>query len=254
MRCDAYTIVYIASALSTKAPPLPRTAPAPAARKSAPRRLPRPGEAKASRGDLAYRRLFESIERGTLKPGSRLREVELSAWLGASRTPIREALGRLEGEGLIARDPSRGMIVAELDHGMVAELYAMREVLEGTAAALAARHASEAEIHALREIAQMDRGLEDAVRIARANRLFHEALFRAAHNRFLLRAVNALRQSMVLLGPTTLATPGRPDMARGEHEAIVEAVARHDPHAAGEAARAHIRAAYRARLSLLLES
>jgi DNA-binding GntR family transcriptional regulator len=224
------------------------------ARKTAARRPPAPGEAKASRGDLAYRRLFEAIERGTLRPGARLREVELSTWLGASRTPVREALGRLEGEGLIARDPSRGMIVAELDHGMVAELYAMREVLEGTAAALAARHASEAEIHALREIAQMDRGLVDAPRIARVNRLFHEALFRAAHNRFLLRAVNALRQSMVLLGPTTLATPGRPDKARGEHEAIVEAIARRDPALADDAARTHIRTAYRTRLSLMLES
>jgi DNA-binding GntR family transcriptional regulator len=230
---------------------LPRSAAT--VRKTAPRRPPKPGEAKASRGDVAYRRLFEGIERGTLKPGSRLREVELSAWLGASRTPVREALGRLESEGLIARDPSRGMIVAELDHGMVAELYAMREVLEGTAAALAARHASEAEIDALREIAQRDRGLEDASRIARVNRLFHEALFRSAHNRFLLRAVNALRQSMVLLGPTTLATPGRPDQARGEHEGIVEAIAKGDPAAAEEAARTHIRAAYRTRLALMLE-
>jgi DNA-binding GntR family transcriptional regulator len=223
---------------------LPR--PAAPARKTAPRRPPRPAAAKASRGDLAYQRLFESIERGTLKPGARLRELELSTWLGASRTPIREALGRLEGEGLIARDPSRGMIVAEL--------YAMREVLEGTAAALAARHASEAEVDALREIAQRDRGLADAARIARVNRLFHETLFRAAHNRFLLRAVSALRQSMVLLGPTTLATAGRPGKARGEHEAIVEAIARRDPAGADEAARTHIRAAYRARLTLILES
>jgi len=166
---------------------------------------------------------------------------------------VREALGRLESEGLVSRAPSRGVVVAELDHGLVAELYAMREVLEGTAAALAARHASEAEIDALREIAAMDRGVEDAVRLARVNRHFHEALFRSAHNRFLLRAVNALRQSMVLLGPTTLATPGRPDKARGEHERIVDAIARRDGAAADEAARAHIRAAYRARLSLMLE-
>lgn len=250
MRRCSYTIVY--TLFSPDNAPVPRTAPA--ARKAASRRAPKPGEAKASRGDVAYQRLFEAIESGELKPGVRLREVELSDWLGASRTPIREALGRLESEGLISRDPSRGMIVAELDQGMVAELYAMREVLEGTAAALAARHASETEIDALREIAQKDRGLADAHRIARVNRLFHEALFRSAHNRFLLRAVNSLRQSMVLLGRTTLATPGRPDKARAEHEAIVEALARRDPPGAEEAARAHIRAAYRARLAQLLET
>ena len=142
-------------------------------------------------------------------PGTRLREVELSEWVGASRTPIREALGRLEGEGLIARDPSRGMIVAELDHGLVAELYVMREVLEGTAAGLAARHASDAEIDALRTLAQRDREMgDDPARLARINRLFHEAMFRCAHNRFLMRSVNSLRQSMVLLGRTTLADRG----------------------------------------------
>ena len=169
--------------------------------------------------------------------------------------PIREALGRLEAEGLVTRDPSRGMIVAELDHGLVAELYVMREVLEGTAAALAARHASDAEIDALRELAQRDREAgDDAIRLARLNRHFHEAMFRCAHNRFLMRAVHALRQSMVLLGQTTLAVPGRPKTARAEHDAIVEAIARHDAEAASAAARAHIRAAYRARLGLMLET
>lgn len=215
----------------------------------------KPRAARASRGDLAYQKLFESIENGRLKPGTRLREIELSAWLGASRTPIREALGRLEGEGLIARDPSRGMIVAELDPGLVAELYVMREVLEGTAAGLAARHASDAEIDTLREIAQRDREIgDDPARLAKSNRLFHEAMFRCAHNRFLLRSVNSLRQSMVLLGQTTLAVPGRPETARAEHEAIVDAIARHDAEGATAAARAHIRAAYRVRLGLMLES
>jgi DNA-binding GntR family transcriptional regulator len=226
-------------------------------RKAATKRARRtqPGASRASRGDHAYQQLFEAIESGSLKPGARLREVELSEWVGASRTPIREALGRLEGEGLIARDPSRGMIVAELDHGMVAELYDMREVLEGTAAGLAARHASEAEIDALREIAQRDREIgDDPVRLARCNRLFHEAMFRCAHNRFLLRAVQSLRQSMVLLGQTTLGIAGRAETARREHAAIVDAIARHDAEAATVAARAHIRAAYRARLGRMLET
>ena len=218
-------------------------------------RKAKPGASRASRGDHAYQQLFEAIESGSLKPGTRLREIEISEWVGASRTPIREALGRLEGEGLIARDPSRGMIVAELDHGMVAELYDMREVLEGTAAGLAARHASDAEIDALREIAQRDREMgDDPARLSRANRLFHEAMFRCAHNRFLMRAVNTLRQSMVLLGQTTLGIAGRAETARREHGAIIEAIARHDAEAATAAARAHIRAAYRARLGLMLES
>lgn len=231
------------------------------ARRAAPRRsaratrATRPGVAGASRAETAYKRLFEAIEGGALGPGSRLREIELSGWLGISRTPVRAALGRLEGEGLIARDASRGMAVATLDAGMVAELYDMREVLEGTAAGLAARHASDAEVDALREIAQRDRlAGDDPVRLARSNRQFHEAIFRCAHNRYLLRAVNALRLSMVLLGPTTLATPGRPEAARAEHQAVIEAIARRDAEGAAAAARAHIRAAYRARLGLMLET
>jgi DNA-binding GntR family transcriptional regulator len=220
---------------------------------SAPRK--KPAAKRPSRGDHAYQTLFGAIENGSLKPGTRLREVELSEWVGASRTPIREALGRLEGDGLVFRDTSRGMIVAQLDHGMVAELYVVREMLEGGAAALAARHASDAEIDALRELAHRDRGIgDDPVRLSRSNRLFHETLFRCAHNRFLLRAVSSLRQSMLLLGQTTLAVAGRPETARAEHEAIVEAIARHDPEAAAAAAHAHIRGAYRARLGLMLET
>jgi DNA-binding GntR family transcriptional regulator len=92
------------------------------------------------------------------------------------------------------------------------------------------------------------------VLVARGNRLFHEAMFRCAHNRYLLRSVNTLRLSMVLLGPTTLAIAGRPMTARDEHGAIIDAIARRDAEAATAAARAHIRAAYRARLSLMLEN
>lgn len=218
------------------------------------RRPVRPVAGAPSRVELAYGRLFEAIESGDLPPGARLREVELAGWLGASRTPVREALGRLEAEGLLARDPGRGLVVAELDQGMVAELYAMREVLEGTAAGLAARHASDAEIDALRELAGRDEPLgDDPVRLARANRQFHDALFRSAHNRFLLRSVNALCQSLVLLGRTTLGRAGRPATARREHAALVEAIARRDEAGAAQAARDHIRAAYRTRLAMMLD-
>jgi DNA-binding GntR family transcriptional regulator len=213
-----------------------------------------PGDGGRSRAETAYQRLFEAIESGRIGPGSRLREVELSGWLGISRTPVRSALGRLEGEGLIARDASRGLAVASLDQGMVAELYDMREVLEGTAAALAARHASDAEIDALREIVQRDKlAGEDPVKLARSNRQFHEALFRSAHNRYLLRTTNALRLSMVLLGRTTLAAAGRPEAARAEHQRIIDAIARRDAEGAAAAARAHIRAAYRVRLGLMMQ-
>jgi DNA-binding GntR family transcriptional regulator len=208
-----------------------------------------------SRGEQAYQKLQQAIQSGALKPGTRLRENELAEWLGSSRTPIREALNRLQTEGLIVQEPRRGMIIAELDHNAIAELYVMREVLEGTAARLAARHASDVEVAMLREIAERDKATEnDPIKLAKNNRLFHETLYRAAHNRYLLKTLSLLRESMALLGQTTLALPGRSDAAFEEHDAIVAAIERHDAFGAEEACRTHIRAAYRARMKIMFEA
>jgi DNA-binding GntR family transcriptional regulator len=207
-----------------------------------------------SRGEDAYRKMMEAIQSGALKPGTRLREAELAEWLGSSRTPVREALNRLQSEGLVVQEPRRGMIITELDHGMVSELYIMREVLEGTAARLAARHASDVEISMLREIADRDKSLnDDPIKLARNNRLFHETLYRAAHNRYLLKTLSLLQESLALLGQTTLSMPGRSLTAYEEHDAMVSAIERHDASAAEEASRAHIRAAHKARMKLMLD-
>src|SRR3546814_15481594 len=97
--------------------------------------------------------------------------------LRMSRTPVREALRRLEADGLLTFAPYRGMVIAELDHQAVMELYQMREVLEGTAAGLAARHASEAEIAVLRDILAGDPGAHaEPPRPAPPNPQFHGAL------------------------------------------------------------------------------
>jgi DNA-binding GntR family transcriptional regulator len=206
-----------------------------------------------SRGEEAYQKMLEAIQSGALKSGTRLREVELAEWLGISRTPVREALNRLQTEGLVAQEPRRGMIIAELDHSMVSELYFMREVLEGTAARLAARHASDVEITVLRAIADRDKTSDDPVKLLKNNRLFHEALYRAAHNRYLLKTLSALRESMTLLGQTTLTLPGRSGSAFEEHDALVAAIEKHDAAAAEESSRTHIRAAHRARMKLMFE-
>ena len=89
--------------------------------------------------EQAYAYIVEALESGVMVPGTRLREADLAKEIGLSRTPIREALNRLLSEGLVENDPKRGLIITELDQNMVGELYEMRRVLEGTAAALAAR-------------------------------------------------------------------------------------------------------------------
>ena len=205
-------------------------------------------------GERAHERIREAIQDGRLAPGSRVRENEVAEWLGMSRTPVREAIFRLEAEGLLTHCSRQGLTVATLDYQAVIELYAMREVLEGTAGRLAALHASDAEVETLREMIEIEREVssEDAVRATQANRRFHQLLHHAAHNRYLLKSLNALGDAMILLGHTTLALPGRHTTALKEHAALYEAVERRDPEAAEEAARRHIRGAQRYRLKMLL--
>lgn len=199
-----------------------------------------------------FEMLQAEILDGTLAPGDRVKEADLAERFGLSRTPIREALRRLEARGLLMHEPHRGMVVAQLEASAVAELYAMREILDGAAAELAARHASETEIEAMAAQVERDRKIaSDARALAAANRAFHAAILRAAHNRFLMAASDALGESLALLGPTTLALPGRGEASIGEHVAIVDAIRRRDPVAAGDAARGHIRAAFAARLRLI---
>jgi len=208
-----------------------------------------------SRAELAYQRLLRSILEGALKPGHRVREADIAEQLDISRTPVREALRRLETEGLLTTAAYRGLVVASLDYQAVMELYQMREVLEGTAAGLAARHASEAEIVALREILSAEHELpKDPASHAEQNRRFHNAIYHAAHNRYLLKSLNSFRDAMALLGPTTFSVPGRPTTALEEHGEILDAIQRRDPEAAERCARAHIRMAQQARLKLLNEA
>lgn len=202
--------------------------------------------------ERAYQTLMRAISRGELRSGARLREVDVAGRIGLSRTPVRAALARLEEQGLVVADGARGLIVAELDQGAVCELYAMREVLEGTAAKLAARHASDVEIAILREIIERDAALTDAHALAENNRLFHATLYRSSHNRYLLKMLRSIHEAMLLLGQTTLAAAGRPEASRHEHGELVAALERRDAEAAEQCARRHIAAALKVRLTLML--
>lgn len=203
-------------------------------------------------GERAYQTLIRAISRGELRSGARLRENDLVERIGLSRTPVRAALAKLEEQGLVVNVGARGLMVAELDQGAVCELYAMREVLEGTAAKLAARHASDVEISLLREIIERDAALTDPAALAENNRLFHTTLYRSSHNRYLLRMLRSIHEAMLLLGQTTLATSGRAEVSRREHSELVTALEQRDAEAAERYARQHIGAALKVRLTLML--
>jgi DNA-binding GntR family transcriptional regulator len=203
----------------------------------------------------AYRAIRNAIQEGRLEAGQRVLELELCARLKVSRTPIREALRRLQSDGMLVHAPGGGLSVAQHDLRAVAELYDLRERLEGTAAALSARFADETEIRMLQAIVDMERQLPDDPKVhARENIIFHEHIYRAAHNRFLLKSLQDLHDSVVLLGRTTFAAPGRIAEALGEHQAIVAAIARRDEAEAEALSRRHVRRGYELRLNAMADA
>lgn len=202
-------------------------------------------------GEAVYHRLIEDIRSGALLPGARLREVELATKYGISRTPVREAIRLLEMDGLVVHLPRQGATIRGLDYAEIIELYEMRMVLEGTAARLAARVASCAEIDALAAIHTAFANAPSGVQAQDLNRQFHNTLVRAARNRFLLRAMSGMQKTLLILGPTTLSEPDRLSGALGEHQAILDALRAGDGQRAEAAMRAHIEAALRQRIAAL---
>ena len=203
----------------------------------------------------AYRAIRDAIQEGKLEAGQRVPELELCAWLKVSRTPVREALCRLQSDGMVVHAPGGGLSVAQHDLRAVGELYDLRERLEGTAAALSARFADATEIQMLQALLDSHRDLPDDPKVhARENTIFHEHIYRAAHNRFLLKSLQDLHDSVALLGRTTFAAPGRIAEAHAEHRAILAAIARHDETEAENLARRHVRRGYELRLSMIVEA
>ena len=202
----------------------------------------------------AYSLILDAIDRGRYPPGARLVETELAERFGVSRTPIREALGRLETQGVVQHDGRRGLVVASLDHNQLGELYEVRAVVEGLAAHLAARHAAPEEKALLRRLVEDSRRLTaDPESLRDNNRRFHRQVHLASHNRYLNTMLDGIRRSMALLTMTSLSDPLRGAETVDEHDAIVQAIETRDEDGADAAAQRHISRAYEKRLSVEAE-
>ncbi len=200
----------------------------------------------------AYRDIKQKILSGFFSSDARLREMEISKLIGMGRTPVREALKRLEDERLLTHEPRRGLVITRIDKQGVTELYAMREVLEGAAAEFAARHATDAEIDNMQSILeQSEQPDSDPVRM---NLQFHEAIYGAAHNQHLIRTLQSISDTTFLLGRSTLQSPQRAQKAVAEHKQILAAIRGRDPEAASIAAKNHIRQAFLERLKMLRDA
>lgn len=201
--------------------------------------------------------IVAAIRQGQLLPGRRLRETELSEVLGASRTPLREALHSLKQQGILEADTDSGLRVRLLSWRDVTELYELRGTLEAMSARLAARNASSAEREVIARIHKDEQALmhnhADARDLARLNHAFHQAILNGARNAFLQNSLNQQNQILILLGPTAYSLPSRQAEISDEHRAVCEAIVSRDETAAQNAMHRHLHNALSARLAVMSE-
>ena len=199
--------------------------------------------------DTAYEKLFLAIEIGEIGPGERLLEIELAKRFGVSRTPIREAIRKLESEGIIQHLPRVGAVVRQLGQPEIVELYEMRIVLEATAAEMAAQHASSAELETLDALnSDMLGANDDPNTVAQINRQFHLCIVEAARNQFLKHCYHDLSNTLMLLGETTLDTAQRVQIVCAQHSDIITALQKRDPAQAAQMMRIHMQTSLSHRL------
>jgi DNA-binding GntR family transcriptional regulator len=204
--------------------------------------------------EAIYATLRRAILSGVLVPGEHLGEVQLGKLFNRSRTPVREAILRLESERLTERSARRGFSVGRMTREEVLEVYAVRGVLDGLAARLAALGILPTEIEHLRWINEQIREATSAQNFQRLLNLnidFHEAICRASRNSMLMQFTGQIHDWVRRFPTTTLSHPGRAATAVLEHDALLDALARRDPESAERTARAHMEHAMQARVSML---
>jgi len=177
----------------------------------------------------------DAILKGSLKPGEKVAEPELAERFGISRTPIREAFRQLESEGYLTVIPRKGAVVAALSEKDVDEFYAIKSILEGYAAELAATRLSQKEIEKLQAINEKLRNLAaegDVKNFYRAHNEFHDLFIKAADNQKLAELIQQLGMKFLRLRMASLSAPGRMNISVAEHERLIEAFKMQDGHLA----------------------
>ncbi len=193
--------------------------------------------------DVVFNTLRKAILTGQLKPGERLLEVHLAKKLGVSRTPIREAIRKLELEGLVVMIPRKGAEVAQITEKSLKDVLEVRRAMDAFIAELACERITDEEIAALQEAAkafeEATRG-KDTTTIAKADVRFHDIIIEASGNVRLKQLVNNLAEQMYRYRFVYLKDERSHKKLVSEHQAICDAILRHDKAAAAEAATIHI--------------
>jgi DNA-binding GntR family transcriptional regulator len=193
--------------------------------------------------DWVYEEIRGAIVDLRLEPGAPLREAAIATQLGVSKTPVREALGRLEQEGLVEATSFKGAVVTDYSERDLQEIYELRELLEGVAVRAAATEADDATLAALHEVIERSRAARDAEDLALLAELlgrFDQIIFEQVENARIRNLIETLRAHLTRIGKLTEEIPGRVEASVEEHAAIVEAIARGDADEAERAMRVHI--------------
>lgn len=193
--------------------------------------------------DIVFEHLRTAIITGALKPGERLMEVQLAEDMGVSRTPVREAIRKLELEGLVSMVARRGAYVSDLSIRDIAETFEVRAALESLAAGLAAERIVPEELEKLErvlvEIGTCELG-DDIERMVLLDEEFHALLFAATRNSKLSQIIGNLREQIARFRRSSLSTPGRIKAVFHEHKSIVEAISDRNSALAQALAKEHI--------------
>ncbi|MFD4422892.1 GntR family transcriptional regulator [Agromyces sp. NPDC058484] len=192
--------------------------------------------------DRAYLSLLEEIQSGALAPGTVLAEVEQSTRLGVSRTPLREALGRLAADGLVVQQSPRVTVVSDIDAGDIRELFEVRRALEETAARLAAGRADAATFAALAD--EFDHanlsGAEGLDAYYALIARFDAQLDASVANDYLTAALRTIRTHLVRVRRLARDNPDRLAASVAEHRFIASAIAARDAELAAHATHVHL--------------
>jgi len=207
--------------------------------------------------DMVYQVLREALITRVIPPGQRLAEEHLARLFDVSRTPVREALFRLEAEGFAERIPRRGLVASQITPREIVDVYVVRESMDGLAAELAAQHATAADLLQLTDINERfteAATLQDLDQQATLNLQFHEALAQASHNAFLLDMIKQIHHRVRRFPGTTFAQEGRAAEAAEEHRRLIQAIRERDTLRARRLAAEHMAAARRIRIAMLDET
>ncbi len=192
--------------------------------------------------DYVYEQIYDAILNGRFKPGERLVLEDLAAEFGTSRTPLREAIRRLQTEGLVDFEPHRGAVVADLSIPELIELYHIRAVLDGLATRLAVENLSEEDLAELESIlATTEQGIDpsEPTDFEQFNRKFHEIIYQGTNAPFLYEMITNLYTKTSRYRYLSLRSPGRILEVLAEHRSILEALMARDSDAAERCARDH---------------